>query len=85
MKQKPVGVRFITDPFYDRLAPPVGFEPTTNGIEARCSNPLSYGGYKYKRPLHVDVAAFYIVDFYSSSKKFSSDSIMDVIFGLLYP
>src|SRR5699024_9525663 len=24
--------------------PPVGLEPTTHGVEARCSNPLSYGG-----------------------------------------
>ncbi len=24
--------------------PPAGFEPATDGVETRCSNPLSYGG-----------------------------------------
>ncbi len=26
------------------IEPPAGFEPATHGIEAHCSNPLSYGG-----------------------------------------
>ena len=33
----------MTDAFFV-LTPPVGLEPTTYGLEDRCSNPLSYRG-----------------------------------------
>lgn len=34
----------IISPFIIWRVPPVGFEPTTRGLKARCSNQLSYRG-----------------------------------------
>ena len=39
-------------------APPAGFEPATDGVETRCSHPLSYGGVTPPRYRPCDIGIF---------------------------